>query len=330
MKMRILTSLVAAAALMSGAPAFAQNGGACNEVGYVYMTWTGNTVKSKLAGWMLEQLGYSTNGTNASVALSFQALAGGERDVSFGLWLPTQRSMIDGYLAKGEIDLVSPNLKGAKYTLAIPQYVYEAGVHSMADLDDYRKKFGGKIYGIEAGNDGNQIVLAMIHDNAYGLGDWELVPSSEAGMLAQVQRAYNNHEWIVWLGWAPHPMTINFDMKFLAGGADYWGPNKGSSTVWTITRTGYAWQCPNIGQFLVNYNVTSAEQSTMSAKVINKGMTYLEAGKAVVKNHPEMLKRWFGHHGSRYDGVVMTANGKKKALPVVAKALGIADKLNIE
>ena len=40
----------------------------------------------------------------------------------------------------------------------------DAGVKSLADLGANKDKFGGKIYGIEAGNDGNRIIQAMIDD----------------------------------------------------------------------------------------------------------------------------------------------------------------------
>ncbi|MDZ7810853.1 MAG: glycine betaine ABC transporter substrate-binding protein [Arhodomonas sp.] len=99
------------------------------------------------------------------------------------------------------------------------------------DLDAHQDRFEGRIYGIEAGNDGNLMIQAMIDDDAYGLGDWELMPSSEAGMLTQVRRKVRRDEWVVYLGWAPHPMTRNIDMRFLEGGEDYFGPNQGGATV---------------------------------------------------------------------------------------------------
>ena len=43
-----------------------------------------------------------------------------------------------------------------------------------------------RFYGIEPGNDGNRLILDMIGEDAFGLGEFELVESSEQGMLAQV------------------------------------------------------------------------------------------------------------------------------------------------
>ena len=81
------------------------------------------------------------------------------------------------------------------------------------------------IYGIEPGNDGNRLVLKMLKDNQYGLGDFKLIESSEQGMLAQVERAYRNKQPIVFLAWEPHPMNMRFDIKYLAGGDAVFGAN---------------------------------------------------------------------------------------------------------
>ena len=91
-------------------------------------------------------------------------------------------------------------------------YVAEAGVRSFADFDDYRDRFNGEIHGIEPGNDGNELIQAMIEEDAFGLGDWTLVESSEAGMLVEVGRKTRRDEWIVFLGWEPHQMNRLYDM----------------------------------------------------------------------------------------------------------------------
>ncbi len=138
----------------------------------------------------------------------------------------------------------------------VPQYVYDAGVTSVADLDDHADKFGQRLYGIEAGNDGNMIIQEMIDDDAFGLGDWQLVDSSEAGMLAELKAKTTSDEWMVFLGWEPHPMNTNFDMAYLKGADDYFGPDLGGATVYTNTRSGYVEECPNVGQLLENLSFT--------------------------------------------------------------------------
>ena len=79
----------------------------------------------------------------------------------------------------------------------------------------------------------------MIDDDTFGLSGFELVESSEQGMLAEVQRASRSNKPIVFLGWEPHPMNTNFELTYLTGGDDVFGPNFGGATVYTNVRKGY-------------------------------------------------------------------------------------------
>ncbi|MFO7801244.1 MAG: ABC transporter substrate-binding protein [Desulfovermiculus sp.] len=318
---KVLLFALAAVMLCVAGPAWAKKG---QEVRLVQVNWTGVTAKTETAAYLLEQLGYKTDVITASVPIMFQSLAQEQRDVAMGLWLPTQRGMIRKHMRKGDIDLVTTNLSGAKYTVAVTKEAYEDGVQHFSDLDQYKDKYDGTIYGIEAGNDGNKVILDMIDDDAYGLGDWELMPSSEAGMLTQVRREIDRgNPWVAWLGWAPHPMNLSIDMKFLHGGEKYWGPNQGAATVRTICRTGYAWKNPNIGQFFENFVFTVEEQAQMGEYVLNQDMDYVEAGKKLIKEKPELLERWFDQGGTYTTDVVKTADGKQDALKAVREAMGL-------
>jgi len=318
---KVLLFALAAVMLCVAGPAWAKKG---QEVRLVQVNWTGVTAKTETAAYLLEQLGYNTDLITASVPIMFQSLAQEQRDVAMGLWLPTQRGMIRKHMLKGDIDIVTTNLSGAKYTVAVTKEAYEAGVQHFSDLDQFKDKYDGTIYGIEAGNDGNKVILDMIEDDAYGLGDWELMPSSEAGMLTQVSREIDRgNPWVAWLGWAPHPMNLNIDMKFLHGGEKYWGPNQGEATVRTICRTGYAWENPNIGQFFENFVFTVDEQAQMGEYVLNQDMDYVQAGKKLIKEKPELLERWFDQGGTYKTDVVKTADGKQDALEAVKEAMGL-------
>ena len=78
--------------------------------------------------------------------------------------------------------------------------------------------------------------------------DFELVESSEQGMLAQVARATRGEDPIVFLGWEPHPMNANFELTYLSGGDDVFGPNYGGATVYTNVRAGLLQECPESRQ----------------------------------------------------------------------------------
>src|SRR3546814_4665616 len=94
-------------------------------------------------------------------------------------------------------------------------YTAEKGLKDFADIAKFEDDLDGKIYGIEPGNDGNRLILDMIDQDAFDLGDFEVVEWSEQGMLAKVARAVRAKQDIVFLGWAPHPMNKDRKRKRL-------------------------------------------------------------------------------------------------------------------
>ena len=174
------------------------------------------------------------------------ARKGGDIDVFLGNWMPTMEADIAPFTADGSVETVRANLEGAKYTLAVPTYVAEQGLKDFADIAKFKDQLGGEIYGIEPGNDGNRLIQKMIDENKDGLGGFELVESSEQGMLAEVQRASRGNKAIVFLGWEPHPMNVQMKMKYLAGGDDIFGPNLGEAKVYTAVPPSYEAKCANV------------------------------------------------------------------------------------
>ena len=101
--------------------------------------------------------GYSPTKTIASVPITFAGIKSKQIDVFLGYWSPTMDPIIQPFTKAGQIKVLStPNLTGAKYTLAVPDYV--GGLKSFADIQKYADKLNGKIYGIEPGNDGNLLI----------------------------------------------------------------------------------------------------------------------------------------------------------------------------
>jgi glycine betaine/proline transport system substrate-binding protein len=169
---------------------------------------------------------------------------------------------------------VRANLMGAKYTLATNAAGAALGIADFADIAaQWPTRWTRQIYGIEPGNDGNRLIMDMIADNAFGLGDaeFEVVESSEQGMLAQVARASDRDEPIVFLGWEPHPMNANFDLTYLTGGDDWFGPDLGGATVYTNTRAGFVEECPNLGRFLNNLEFSLAMENEIMGAILNDG-----------------------------------------------------------
>src|SRR5690606_15144129 len=169
--------------------ALAADPDSCRAVTFSDVGCTDITATTATASVLLEGLGYEPAVQVLSVPVTYASLKNGDIDVFLGNWMPTMEADIAPYRENGSVETIVTNLEGAKYTLAVPQYTYDAGLQSFQDIDKFRDKLDGKIYGIEPGNDGNRLILDMIEADKFGLGDFELVESSEAGMLSQVKRA---------------------------------------------------------------------------------------------------------------------------------------------
>ena len=205
------------------------------------------------------------------------------------------------YLADKSVEVLGANLTGAKYTFAVPKYVADAGVKDFADLQKYPDKFQKVIYGIEPGNNANRMILDMIQKGEFGLSDWKLVESSEQGMLTQVERAVREKKWIVFLGWAPHPMNTRYAIDYLSGGDAFFGPNYGGAEVFTNIRAGYGQECPNVVKFISQLRFTLDMENEMMGAILQGGKEPKAAAAEWLKAHPEVIVPWL-QDVKTYDG----------------------------
>jgi glycine betaine/proline transport system substrate-binding protein len=265
---------------------------ACRVVRFADIGWTDVTATTGLASRLLRTLGYEPAVTVLSVPVTFASLKNRDIDVFLGNWMPAMAADLEPYRAEGSVEVVGANLEGAKYTLAVPAYLHEAGLRDFADIRRFADALDGEIYGIEPGNDGNRLVLTLIKENQFGLGDFELVESSEQGMLAQVERAIAAKRPIVFFGWEPHPMNTRFDMRYLTGGDSSFGPNYGGATVYTNVRAGYLEECPNVGRLLRNLRFTLRGESEIMAGILERKLSPEAAAAQWLKSNPVSLAAW--------------------------------------
>ncbi len=287
---RLLTATALAALL--AAPAFAQVSEECRSVRFSDVGWTDITATTAATGVVLRALGYETDVSLLSVPVTYTGLAEGDIDIFLGNWMPTMEADIAPYRDAGTVDTVRANLVGAKYTLAASSSLAEDGLTSFEAIAGFADLLDNKIYGIEPGNDGNRLIQEMIASDAFGLGGFELVESSEQGMLAQAARAERQGEGIVFLAWEPHPMNANLELTYLTGGDDFFGPDFGGATVFTNTRAGYVEECPNVGQLLTNLEFTLEMENEIMSKILDMNMDPDEAAEAWLTDNPDVLDIW--------------------------------------
>ncbi|MEN0041781.1 MAG: choline ABC transporter substrate-binding protein [Pseudomonadota bacterium] len=305
--MKIITTLLTSAALsLALSTAALAEDASCSTVTFSDVGWTDITATTAATTEVLKALGYETEIKVLSVPVTYVSLAKGDVDVFLGNWMPTMEGDIAKYREAGTVDTVRENLEGAKYTLAVNKAAADMGIKTFADIAKNKDALDGKIYGIEPGNDGNRLIQDMIDKNAFDLSGFEVVESSEAGMLAQATRASQKGEPIVFLGWEPHPMNANLEMSYLEGGDDFFGPNLGGATVFTNTTAGYTGKCSNVGALLNNLKFSLAMENEIMGAILNDGKEPSAAALDWMKANSDMVMGWL-------DGVTTKDGGDAKA-----------------
>jgi glycine betaine/proline transport system substrate-binding protein len=305
-KILLATALVAVSAVAAQA-AEPDN---CKTVRMADVGWTDNTAQNGLFKTVLKGLGYKTEDQVLALPVIMESLKNKDLDIFLDNWMPSNAANVQPYLDDKSLDMLDANLSGAGYGPVVPDYVAAAGVKSVADLAANADKFDKKFYGIEPGNDGNKIVQAKIDDPANNLKGWELVESSEQGMLAEAQKSMKNKEWIAFLGWTPHPVMGKMKLVYLSG---FENDGFGDAQIKTLTRAGYSAECANVGKLLSNLKFDLAMESAIM-EAIDGGAEGEKASADWLKANPGVLDAWLAG--------VTTVDGQD-GMAAVKKGLGV-------
>ncbi|PAU56501.1 choline ABC transporter substrate-binding protein [Pseudomonas indica] len=303
--MKRLNAVLAGGCLLAAATFHAQAEDTnCATVKLADPGWSDIAVTNGIATFLLDGMGYQTKVDTLAVPIIFGGLKDGLVDAFLGNWMPAQQSYHDKFVANGDVEQLAKNLEGTEFTLAVPTYVWEAGVKDFADLNKFADRFNQKIYGIGSGAPANQSLQQIIAKNEFDLGKWRLVESGEQAMLSEVSRAVKRQRFIVFLGWTPHPMNVQIGMRYLKGGEAYFGS---SGSVYTLTRKGYQQACPNAARLLANLSFTQEMENSIMASALEKKGSNAEAVKAWIAAHPEVLDQWLKGVTTRDGGEALAA-----------------------
>ncbi|WP_081951617.1 choline ABC transporter substrate-binding protein [Pseudomonas cremoricolorata] len=285
----LLLGALASAPLASLQAAEAES---CKTVRMGLVSWTDVIATSAIAKHLLEELGYEVKQTTASQQIIMAGIRDKRLDIYLGYWQPLMTPVVQPFLDAGQAtQLPQPSLRDARTTLAVPTYLYDKGLKSFSDIARFQKSLGGKIYGLEAGVGSNQIIKQMIADDKFGLKDFRLIESGEIGIVSTLKRAVAREDDVVFFGWTPHPMNVNFDISFLSGSEDVFAPNDGKATVSTLTAPNYKTQCPNVQRLLENLTFTAEEESEMMIPIMDRAPAEQVAAQWLAK-HPQRRDTW--------------------------------------
>ncbi|BBI63118.1 glycine/betaine ABC transporter substrate-binding protein [Vreelandella sulfidaeris] len=251
--------------------------------------WPGITVKTAIAEQLLNPLGYDTSTQDIGLQVIYQGIESGDIDVFLGAWLPAQRDMFNPRKESGVLIDVANNVDGAQMTLAVPEYLYESGIQSFADLDEHRDQFDGEIHGFGAGSAASEILHNAIDNDIWGLGDWQVVDTSEVGMLSAAKDAISGRTHCMGR-LDTHWMNLELPMRYLEDPEDLFGENNGESDVLTLLRSDYAEANPNVVAFFEQFTFSAEEQSWMIQAFGQEEQDLADVAEQWINDHPERIE----------------------------------------
>ena len=281
LRRQVLAAIPAAAAVTAlGRPARAAGKG---TVRIAYVEWADTVVATNILAAVLKQAGYDVRQTPVSGAAMWEAVASGDADCMVSAWLPATHAAYYAKL-KNKVDLLGPNIEGAKIGWVVPDYVT---VGSIADLNANASMFGGKVIGIDPGAG-----LMRASEKAmteYNLGSMQLVEGSDATMVATLKDAITRKQPIVVTGWTPHWMWAAYKLKYLADPKNVFG---GDEMVYSAVRKGLAKDMPEVHTILSRFKLSLPEEQEMMLKNQASGVDPAKTAAEWVNQHPDVVKSW--------------------------------------
>jgi len=250
--------------------------------------WADVLATANVAKYVLEtKLNQPVKFVNADIGIQFQGVARGDLDIMVGGWLPVTHAV---YYAKykNDLDDVGVIYTGGRNGWAVPAYIPESEVSSIADLSkpEVKSKLDGTIQGIGPGSGLMQASAKSVQ--AYGLDGYNLQSSSEAGMLAAVSRAYQTKQWVVATVWSPHWLWQKWQMRYLK---DPKGTLGGEEQVHAFASKQFAGKFPRADVFFKHFKLTLADVEAIELEG-NATNDYAAAARKFVDAHPDKLNAW--------------------------------------
>jgi glycine betaine/proline transport system substrate-binding protein len=189
--------------------------------------WTENTAIAHLTKVLLEEeVGYEQVTIKTSDLDSvYSSVAKGDLDAFQDVWLPNQRDLLSS--VEDDVEQLSYSYQGqTEQGLAVPSYMNTTSLNQLNDSE------ADLILGIEPGS----VVMGVVYDEVmptYRLKQ-KLVEASTEGMLAEVERLYNDREEFALVAWSPHWMNQRYDLRYLEDPNDAFGELNDPARITTI------------------------------------------------------------------------------------------------
>ena len=258
------------------------------EVNIALIAWEEAIATTAMWEVILEEKGYDVTVTDVDVAPMYQGAANGDVDLFLDTWLPVTHA--DYWEEYGEqLEDLGSWYDNAVLTITVPEYMED--VNSIADLEEHADDLDSTIVGIDPGAGLTRVTKEEAMP-AYGLDDWELVESSTAAMLAELDSAIAEEEPIVVTLWRPHPAYAKHDLKDLE---DPEGAMGDAETIHAVGREGFTEDYPELAGWIEGWSMTDDELATLEELTLEEYADDAQEGARVwLSENPEFLDRTLG------------------------------------
>ncbi|MDE3724902.1 MULTISPECIES: glycine betaine ABC transporter substrate-binding protein [Nocardiopsis] len=269
-------------------PAEGEGGGDAQEVNIALIAWEEAIATTAMWQVILEEKGYDVTVTDVDVAPMYQGAANGDVDLFLDTWLPvTHADYWEDY--GDQLEDLGAWYDNARLTITVPSYVED--VDSIADLEGRADDFGGRIVGIDPGAGLTRVTKEEAMPG-YGLdGDYELIESSTAAMLAELDSAIAEEEPIVVTLWRPHPAYAKHDLKDLEDPEGLMGD---AETIHAVGRSGFTEDYPDLAGWLETWEMTDDELASLEALTLDEYEDPQEGARVWLQDNTDFLERTLG------------------------------------
>jgi glycine betaine/proline transport system substrate-binding protein len=301
MKKRHLTGMIAlgtaAALALAGCSTSGDTPGGNDtgdEMGTITMgflpAWTDGLSTAYLLADQLEKLGYTIEMEDVvDAGPLYTALAQGDIDMYPSAWSEvTHAAYMDEY--GDNIEDLGTYYEGAVLTIAVPDYLKD--INSIEDLKGEAARFNGKIIGIEPGAGLTAQTQGTMMPE-YGLdGEYELVTSSTAGMLATLDTAVAAEEAVAVTLWRPFWANDAWPLKDLE---DPLGAMGKPEALHFLGKAGFAKEFPEAADFINKVTLNDEQYGALESLVTSDEF----------EGNPEgAVDKWLSEYGSQLDWLI--------------------------
>lgn len=255
--------------------------------------WPEGDAATYLWANLLESEGYEvTLEQGGDMGVVYTALAGGQYDLFFDMWLPiTHGTYLEEY--EEDFELIGAWYDDARLTFAVNE---DSPVQSLADLADNAEAYGNRIVGIEAGAGLTRVTKEAVIPT-YGLEGMEFVESSTPAMLSELSGAVDAGRDVLVTLWRPHWAYDAYPIRDLE---DPEGTLGDAETIEVVARAGFSEEFPEVAEWLSNFTLTGEQLHSLENIMFN-----INDGE----DHEGSVEQWLEENPGFFDGIKAASEG---------------------